>query len=218
MAEALGKAGPRVLATVKARTYNGDAGTVDWVMSDETHDRDGEVIKADGWSVPGDVPLLWAHRSFMADPQDVIGRVVATRVEGGTFIGTVKFSRAEGHDRARLVEGMVAGGDLTNGSVGFSPIAWTDPDGSEHTREPGGPYPYSKSGRIYTKQELSEFSIVPVPSNPSAVVRMAKVFGVDIQGMIEEMVQQEVAKRLPLPEIKPSLDEMTAEEFFNTVS
>lgn len=161
---------PQARATIKAGTYSPDAHTVEWVMSDETTDRDGEVLSVGGWSIPGSIPLLWGHRSW-GDPTDVIGKVDAVRVEGGQLIGTLRFSQA--NPTAQLVEAMVAEGVLENGSVGFDPLAWTDPDGSEHTRVRGGPYPWPKAGRRYTAQELAEFSIVPVPSNPGATAKMA---------------------------------------------
>lgn len=162
---------PRLRASVKAGSYDADAHTVRWVMSDETVDRDGESISVKGWEVPGSVPLLWGHRSW-GDVEDVIGKVEAATVEGGQLVGFVRFSQE--NERGRLVERMVAEGILENGSVGFEPMAWTDKDGSTHERERGAAYPYPEKGRKYTKTELAEFSVVPVPSNPSAVAKMAK--------------------------------------------
>ena len=52
MAEARKK--PMRHATAKAVSYDADSHSVVWVLSDETKDRDGEVIKADGWIVEGE--------------------------------------------------------------------------------------------------------------------------------------------------------------------
>lgn len=165
---------PQALVSMKAASYNSDAHTVEWVMSDETKDRDGEVLRANGWQVRGSIPLLWGHRSFGDSPQIVLGKVESVQISGSKLVGLVRFSTT--NPLGQMAEAMVAEGVLENGSVGFDPLAWTDPDGSEHTRVPGGPYPFPKAGRVYTKQELAEFSIVPVPSNPNAIAKMAKVF------------------------------------------
>ncbi|HUU94297.1 MAG TPA: HK97 family phage prohead protease [Phycisphaerae bacterium] len=159
-------------AAVKASTYNGDAHTVEWVMSAETKDRDGEIISAKGWSVPGDAPLLWGHMSHSTSPEAVLGRVIGARVDGKSFVGTLLFSQA--NPAAQLAEKMVAEGILTNGSVGFEPMEWADKDGTIGARVRGGQYPHPQEGRTYTKAELVEFSIVPVPSNADAMVRMCK--------------------------------------------
>jgi hypothetical protein len=201
---------------VKASTYKEADGTVEWIMSDETMDRDGEYISAAGWVVQGKAPVLWGHRSWDAEPDDVIGRVVDSYVEGKTFVGLLKFTRA--HETAQKVEEMVADGTLTNGSVGFDPLEWEEADGTKGSRTPGGPYPYPKAERTYTKQDLLEFSIIPVPSNHQA---MAKVLDVMREGGVsnEEILEQIAALRQEVAALKASpvidLGRISAEDWLN---
>jgi phage head maturation protease len=168
---------PQLHALLKSETYSKDKHTIEWDMSDESRDRDGEGIKADGWVVDGEPNVLWGHDA--SKPENVLGKVVGTRVDGGKFVGMIRFSQA--NPAARMVEAMVAEGTIDKGSVGFDPLAWEDADGTKGTREPGGPYPFPKNGRTYTKQALLEFSPVGVPSNANALARMAKAYGIEVE-------------------------------------
>lgn len=151
-------------AAFEKATYNADAHTIEWVMSSEAPDRDGEVLEVDGWVERGQhIPVLWSHNSRGGTVHDVLGAVDKAWNSGKKRIGAIRFSQA--HDIAKIAETMVAEGILRNGSVGFRPISWVNADGSKADRKDGEPMPYPMIGRRYTKMEQVEFSITPVPSN-----------------------------------------------------
>jgi len=155
------------IATFEKGTYNAADHTIEWVLSSEAEDRDGEILEVDGWVDRGQhIPLMWAHRTGFADVTDVLGDVREQWNSGKKRVGRVRFSQA--HDVSKTAEVMVAEGVLRNGSVGFRPWKWTNQDGSKAERKEGDPLPYPQRGRRYTKQEMVEFSIVPVPANLAA--------------------------------------------------
>jgi hypothetical protein len=80
-------------------------------------------------------------------------------ITGSTAKGleaVVEFPPRGMYEFADTVFDMLKGGFLNATSVGFRPIEFED----DHFRK----------GKNYLKQELTEFSIVPIPSNPDALV------------------------------------------------
>ena len=132
-------------------------GVLEFVGSVEsTKDRDGEVIKADGWDLVNykkNPIVLWAH-DYSAPP---IGKATSVKVSKGQLIFTVKFADAETYPFADTIYKLCKGGFLNATSVGFIPKEW------ETGKKENDP------SRTYLKQELLELSIVPVPSNPDAL-------------------------------------------------
>lgn len=104
----------------------------------------------------GVVPLLDTHNQYELNA--VIGRIIAVRIEGGQLIGIIAFADSE---RGREIEGRVSSGELRAISIGYHVKKWqitaTDDDDHETWRA--------------VAWELLEASLVPVPADPSAVVR-----------------------------------------------
>jgi hypothetical protein len=106
----------------------------------------------------GSAPVLNTHRS--ADARDVVGRVIAARLEAGRGHATLQFTEAA--DVEPLWQ-RIADGTLRSVSVGYrvhryQPIA--DPNhGTVHRAVDWEPY---------------EISIVPIPVDPAAAVRGAE--------------------------------------------
>ncbi len=119
-------------------------------------DRDGEVIEVTGWDLKNfkkNPIILYAH-NYSSLP---IGKATKVGVRDGKLINTVEFPPPGTYEFADIVERLVDTGYLNTESVGFVPKEWSDGDGTKEPR------------RTYTKQELLEISIVPVPSNPNAL-------------------------------------------------
>lgn len=146
--------------------------TVEFVISNEARDRDGTIISIAGWRLDNyrqnpivcyqhDTGTRW---DSSPDPDVIIGHCTDIRVEGDQLIGVVKFDREE-EERNPLAEKVfrkVQRGTLRATSVGF----WAH-DGHWGDIEDG-----EDSGTYYfTDQELMEFSIVALPSNPHAIAR-----------------------------------------------
>jgi hypothetical protein len=81
-------------------------------------------------------------------------------VSGDRLIGDVKFADAETYGFADQIFRLIKKGYITAGSVGFIPLDFTF---SEDRR----------SGIDFHRQELLEFSVVPVPANSNALVVQA---------------------------------------------
>lgn len=140
---------------VGERQYEFTASTADM-------DRDGEVIDVEGWDLKNfkkNPVIMYAH-DYRTLP---IGKATHIGVKDGKLKNTVEFPPEGTYEFADIVERLVNTGYLKTESVGFIPRKWEDGDGGE--KEPR---------RTYTKQELLEISIVPVPSNPNALMNAVK--------------------------------------------
>lgn len=147
------------------KAENGPGG-VRFVLSDETIDRDGETIQYTAWGdVTGkSVPFLYGHDpSSMAN---VIGRLHLSVDHGRkALVARPVFSQTAPGQMARQ---FVEEGTIDTVSVGFNPLEWTEPDGKTYATELGDWPPPPAKGRAYTKADVLEGSLVPIPSNPNA--------------------------------------------------
>jgi len=134
-----------------------------FVMSDETIDRDGEIIKVDGWDIrnyKSNSILLFGHR------HDIPGIGVVRKVvkEDGKLVAKkVRFASPGIYELADTVHGLVDDGVLKAVSVGYMPIEREYPEMDDNNKK--------KKPRVITnKAELYELSIVNVGSNPNALM------------------------------------------------
>lgn len=161
----------------KAVTESSTGLRIVMVASTAAVDRDGETIDVDGWQWGDVLPkLLWGHNAYEAEA--VIGRLTKVWKDAGRLMIEAELAdKVPGAETAALVAGLMSRGFLDQGSVGFIPLEWKDPDGKTYTRENPGPYWGSNPGRRYTKAELLEFSIVPVPSQRDSVLQGMRSLG-----------------------------------------
>jgi HK97 family phage prohead protease len=129
-----------------------------WILSDFTLDRDNERIDPDGWDTKRfkqNPIMLWGHDSS----RPAIGKVDGIRKQDGALVGKPDFDMDD--EFAANIARKVDKGILTKGSVGFRSlkVEIVEADDKE------------KADLIHRKQELYEFSIVNIPSNPNAGVR-----------------------------------------------
>ena len=126
-------------------------GPVTFVASDETEDRMGDVIAADGWELEAyqrNPVFLWAHDYTRAP----VGRAVWTGVEGKRLLTAVVFAPTP---FAREVETLYRQGFLRAVSVGFRAKAF-----AFRASSGGG------EGVRFTRQELVEVSARARPRQP----------------------------------------------------
>lgn len=129
---------------------------MDFVLSDETLDRYGDIIVAKGWDLRDfkkNPIALFAHRGDFP-----IGNWTNVRVEGTKLIGTLVLAAKGTSERINELISLVEQGVLRAVSVGFRPI-------ENEPIDPKQPY----GGQRYTKQQLLETSLVAVPANPAAL-------------------------------------------------
>lgn len=128
------------------------------VGSSELLDRDREVLKAEGWDLNNykkNPVVLFGHNSF----EPPIAKAVGLKVEEGNLIFDLEFPEKGVHPFADMIFKLYEGGFMNAASVGFIPKEWTDGEGTPESPR-----------RTYTKQELYELSLVPVPANPEALI------------------------------------------------
>jgi HK97 family phage prohead protease len=133
--------------------------TVRFVLSDESIDRMGDTLAVDGWELSAfrrNPVVLWAHLS--SEPP--IGKMVNIFTSGDRLLGDVKFAEPDVYEFSDQIFRLIKSGYIRAGSVGFAPLDWTFSDDR----------PY---GIDFHRQELLEFSIVPVPANANALVVQA---------------------------------------------
>lgn len=137
-------------------------GEVEAIISSGSTDRHGEKIDIDGMDTRKYMKnpvVLWAHDSTS------LPIAMATKLwkESGKLMGRFKFAVSE-YPFAKTVYELVRGGFIRAVSVGFIPL--------------------EMEGNVYSKSEMLEFSVVPVPANPEALI-FAKQLGLDMTKILE---------------------------------
>jgi hypothetical protein len=150
--------------------------TIQFVLSTSAKDRHGTVLNQDNWKldnfnrngVVGYQHNLYGDNFCSApNPDDVIGAGRAW-VENRTLYGEVKFEPADINPLAEKIFRKILHGSLKATSVGFVPTGdgkWGEKDESQYGSTPTF---------YYEGQELLEFCIVNIPSNPEALKRSLK--------------------------------------------
>lgn len=143
-------------AEVKAE--DGDSRMVRFTISTDTVDRYGDVISVDGWDLVNyrrNPVVLWAHDARLLP----IARASDVRIEDGALKATAEFAPAAANPMAESVLQLIRGRFLNATSVGFMPRKWRFSEDDGRT-----------FGIDFEEQELLEFSVVPVPANPDALI------------------------------------------------
>lgn len=134
----------------------------EFVISTEAVDTYDTVFKIDGWDLEryNRSPIVfYNHKSWSDDPDMIIG-TSEVRVEGNELIALLTLE--EGNPVADKVWRKVQAGTLNMASIGANPIEWRWGD-FDKGENPDVIY--------FIRQELLEWSIVPLGSNPDALKR-----------------------------------------------
>lgn len=141
-----------------------DSRKVSFTISTGAVDRDRDTLKVDGWELDDyrkNPVVLWAHNYYGLP----IGKAETVLPKSGVLKATAEFATAEMNPLAESVYRMLKAGFLRATSVGFQPL--------KHA------YDEERGGFDFLKQSLLEFSVVPVPANPQALMD-AKAAGIDM--------------------------------------
>ena len=163
-----------------------------FVVSTSDKDRHGTVLNMDNWNIKDfnrNGIVGYQHEVYGggfckgADPDQVIGKAKvylegeerAKGGEGKRLIGEVEFESLEttGNELAEKVWKKIQFGSLKATSVGFVPIKNKEGKTGQYGREVDGKITDTDT-YFYYGQELLEFSIVNIPSNPKALKRSLK--------------------------------------------
>lgn len=141
-------------------------GEIVGIASTDSPDRDGEVIKQDGWdlSLFKKNPVILASHNYHEFP---IGKATNIKVEDNKLVFKMVLSKAT--EKAREAAELIQEGILNAFSVGFIPREFD-----------------AEKQEIIKKAELLEISLVSVPANPQAIVT-AK--GMKDNGMSKDLIK-----------------------------
>ncbi len=158
----------------KVRKVDEEKRSFEIVISSEAEDRDGDVITLKGWILKNfrkNPVVQWAHNHHMP----AIARSIKITSEDNFLVGEPQFPTEGVHPFADMIFNLFREKILNASSVGFMPKEF----------EPLDPEDNSFFAPIrFLKQELLEFSLVNVPSNPEALGR-AKSLGINIAPLRE---------------------------------
>jgi HK97 family phage prohead protease len=136
-----------------------DSRTIKFLISTDAVDRDGDSIDPKGWDVASykkNPIVLWSH-DYSGLP---VAKAIGIEQTKNGLAATAEFPAKGIHPFADTVYELLKGGFLGATSVGFKPI--------KHEKATD-----REKGMNYFQQELLEFSIVPIPANPEALVQMS---------------------------------------------
>ncbi len=153
-----------------------------FTISTDSVDRDNDTIDPKGFQLDNfrKAPVvLFAHDNR----RPPIARAIDIGVKDGKLKASAEFmdNDVDTSGFSDMIFRMLKGGFLHSTSVGFIPIEFDFVD-EEKAEEDGRP-----GGVDFKKQELLEFSIVPVPANPEALIE-ARSKGIDT-GPLEEWLE-----------------------------
>tara|TARA_Y100000310_G_scaffold246897_1_gene252345 strand:+ start:235 stop:993 length:759 start_codon:yes stop_codon:yes gene_type:complete len=175
---------------IALRVLDEDAGLVSAVVSTEDVDRDGDVIRQEGWDLAhfSAHPILLSSHNYRGLTNQ-IGEWTQMQVEGSQLVGHAKYYIGEGNEEADWGFKLATKGRAAY-SVGFVP------DMSKAKQiEANGNLSYE-----YTGQELLEVSQVTVPSNPQALQAMKGMsLHPDVEMLVEEMLADVSVEHTPPP-------------------
>lgn len=192
---------------IKTKAINEDEGTADVVMSDESLDRDNEVIlttahinflqSADAKRMP----LLRDHR---AGTNETLGRVDDMRIEDKELLGKAVYfineeKQIEGKFDAQWAFALVKNG-LGKYSVRFIPKKFVIGEEVEGNEAIPQEVQDMKPDAVFTEVDLVELSQVVIPANRNAVARHLDSLDTDYEKeIVEEMVSKAYDKNLYVP-------------------
>lgn len=177
---------------------------LDFIASDESLDRFGEIICASGWRLDTyrRNPVFQNAHQY-GDILFTLGKALITEVRTipreapqhlstlSSQLSTVLFQRVQFatdvNPAARVAYGLYQGKFLNAVSVGFIPLRWEDvPPRGTSCASPGTGGGSRQARRKYLEQELLEVSAVGIPANPNALALGLKA------GAIEKSDLQEI--------------------------
>ena len=153
-----------------------------FVISDETLDRHETVIKIGGWHLDNyrkNPVVLFQHASWTSDPDYVVGKCIKIWVEKNQLWAEVEFEPAGQNEIADKLVNKLRFGSISATSVGFDPMQWGMGDTRIDDKEQENIF-------YFREQDLLEFSVVIIPSNPNAVSKDAKPNDEDLAAFVQQ--------------------------------
>lgn len=131
---------------------------IEIMASDETIDRDNDIIRVDGWQTENWLKtgsLLYGHDP--SSPFNVVGSAEGAEVRDRKLYLKSRLAKKGTSETHDMIRSLIKQKVLKGVSVGFKAI---DYEQNDH------------GGLNFLKQELLEISLTPVPANANAMVMM----------------------------------------------
>ena len=205
---------------------------LDFVSSDETLDRCGEIISAGGWRLESyrRNPVFQNAHQY-GDIIFTLGRALITEVRSGsldtrhpTLATPCLFQRiqfaTEANPMARIAYALYKGKFLNAVSVGFVPLSWVDGEGEEGQGSRVEASAIRSCRRRYLEQELLEVSAVGIPANPNALQLGLKAGAIqksDLQELLD-LLRSLCASKPPHPFGDPAGSKSEAVSQLSTIN
>lgn len=173
---------PLAKFAVPERKIDEESRRITFTISTAARDRDGDTIDVAGWELEDyrkNPVVLWAHEGWSPP----VARAESVMAEQGRLVSIARFATREQYPFADTIYELYKGGFLNATSVGFEPLEMELMDGLE----PGD------IGFRFRRQKLLEYSAVPIPSNPEALV-IARGTGIDVKPC-EEWIERVLDER-----------------------
>ena len=177
-------------------------GSQEIVISTEAVDRDGDVIEVDGWEVEHYLQnpvVLFAH-NYSSVP---VGRTLDLRREPGALVARFAFrDPANEFDPILPVRAAWDQGILRAASVGFKPLEFEPLESAENMNDA---IEWFWGPKRFKRQELLEWSVVPVPANQDALRRAFEAY---VKSLGVNLAPGSALPDAPPPAASPALPEV----------
>jgi hypothetical protein len=163
------------------KILDAENGRIHAIVSTETRDRDGDIIRASGWELDRfkEHPVLVSSHNY-GRLDSIIGEWEEISVNGNQLEGVAKYYIGQGNSEADWGFNLAMKGRAAY-SVGFIP------DMSEAKEIAGSTRGFS--GWEFNKQELLEVSHVTIPSNPDA---LQQIKSIATHPIVKEIIEEEL--------------------------
>ena len=198
----------RTYSAIVKQSANDDSRNITFVISDESPDRDGDIIEVNGWDFSGFMknPLCMGFHEYDEFPYGKFVRIerdlrsIPKRVIGTVHFPTIKelCPTGEVSEHAKNVDmayAMCKAGYLNAVSVGCY-----YKEAAPRTDYPDGTPDWLR-GRRVTKAELLEVSLVPLPSNPNALSMLEADKSIDdkMKSYISKSFKASISEKAAIP-------------------
>ncbi len=136
-----------------------------FVITSESKDSYRTVFKADGWKMERFIKhpvVFFQHRSSSPDPDDLIARSTKLYRDGNTWVSNTLFETEDVNPKAEKLRKKLLSGTPLMASIGADVTKYRMGDASKDE---------DPEAIIFEEQELFEYSIVTLGSNPDATIK-----------------------------------------------
>lgn len=165
------------------------------IGSDETRDRDGDIVSIDGWQLDNYLAnpvFLWAH-NYSSVPLGSTVQLIKRKRPNKYLQFTVQYPPKGVNPFADMILELYGMKIINASSVGFIPYKWEKIESKKDEDDDREFY----MSRKFVKQELLELSGCPVPCNPSALQNAIKGFNVPKGINADKAVDYLMGKDIP---------------------